>query len=185
MRRIGGFFLLKLGLTIDDEVVPHALLLSVHFTGIACVEKNEIGAQIEGYARPLWGLAPLLAGGYSYEHTSKFVEGLRNGTDQNHPEYWGLARDLDQRMVEMCPMGFTLAIAGKEFWEPLAQQDKDNIAAWLGYVNDREVRSERTSKASTDFSRCQTPIGYGFAFLQIWVLREMEPNIRSNVSKQT
>ena len=26
--------------------------------------------------------------------------------------------DLDQRMVETCPIGFTLAIAGKDLWDP-------------------------------------------------------------------
>ena len=117
-------------------LTPGCTCVRLGYTG---TRYDEIGAQIEGYARPLWGLAPLLAGGYSYEHTSKFVEGLRNGTNPSHPEYWGLARDLDQRMVEMCPIGFTLAIAGKEFWDPLSEEEKGNVAAWLGYINDKEM----------------------------------------------
>jgi hypothetical protein len=100
---------------------------------------DEIGAQIEGFARPLWGLAPLLAGGRSWEHADTFLEGLRNGTNPKHPEYWGLARDLDQRMVEMCPIGFALAIAGQAFWDPLSEEEKGNVASWLGYINDKEV----------------------------------------------
>lgn len=47
--------------------------------------------------------------------------------------------DLDQRMVESCPIGFTLAIAGKDFWEPLTEQQKNNVAAWIGSMNDKEM----------------------------------------------
>ena len=107
--------------------------------GSTATRYDETGAQIEGYARPLWGLAALLAGGANYDGTELFVEGLRNGTNPKHPEYWGLARDSDQRMVEMCPIGYTLAIAGNKFWEPLTQEEKDNVAAWLGSINDKEM----------------------------------------------
>ena len=47
--------------------------------------------------------------------------------------------DLDQRMVESCPIGYTLAIAGKDFWDPLTDKQKDNIANWLGSMNDKEM----------------------------------------------
>ncbi|MCJ1306860.1 hypothetical protein MMC25_000504 [Agyrium rufum] len=107
--------------------------------GNTATRYDEVGAQLEGYSRPLWGLAALIAGGGSFEGTEQFVDGLRNGTNPEHPEYWGLARDLDQRMVEMCPIGFTLAVASAKFWDPLTQQEKDNIAAWLGYINDKEM----------------------------------------------
>ncbi|MCJ1403175.1 hypothetical protein MMC11_006398 [Xylographa trunciseda] len=105
--------------------------------GNTATRYDEIGAQIEGYARPLWGLAALLAGGAEYEGTEDFVEGLRNGTNPDHPEYWGLARDSDQRMVEMCPIGYNLAIAPHKFWDPLTDKEKENVAAWLGYINDK------------------------------------------------
>jgi len=80
--------------------------LKSHFSpGRTCVKLgntatryDEIGAQVEGYARPLWGLAALLAGGQDYEGTDLWVEGLRNGTNPEHPEFWGWMRDLDQRM---------------------------------------------------------------------------------------
>ena len=107
--------------------------------GNTATRYDEIGAQIEGYARPLWGLAALLAGGGDYKGTDQFVDGLRNGTNPEHPEYWGLARDLDQRMVEMCPIGFTLTVASRKFWDPLTEKEKGNVQAWLGYINDKEV----------------------------------------------
>lgn len=47
--------------------------------------------------------------------------------------------DLDQRMVESCPIGYTLAIASKEFWEPLNEKQRKNVANWLGSMNDKEM----------------------------------------------
>ena len=47
--------------------------------------------------------------------------------------------DLDQRMVESCPIGYTLAVAGKDFWDPLSERQKDNVAKWIGSMNDKEM----------------------------------------------
>lgn len=104
---------------------------------------DETAAQIEGYARPLWGLAALLAGDSKYEKTHLFVKGLVAGTDPDGPEFWGNMEDLDQRMVESCPIGFTLAVAGKDFWDPLGEREKANVAAWIGSMNDKEMVSGR------------------------------------------
>jgi hypothetical protein len=84
-------------------------------------------------------LAPLLAGGSSYESLHLFVKGLASGTDPTGPEFWGNMEDLDQRMVESCPIGYTLAIAGKQFWEPLTDTQKDNVAKWIGSMNGKEM----------------------------------------------
>ncbi|KAF3199284.1 hypothetical protein TWF106_003968 [Orbilia oligospora] len=102
---------------------------------------DETAAQVEGYARPLWALAALLAGGYKWEGTEKFVEGLGNGTDPEHEEYWGAALDTDQRMVEMCPIGFTLAVAGDHFWDGLNERQKANIAKYFD-ITEKEVYAE-------------------------------------------
>ena len=107
--------------------------------GATATRYDETGAQIEGYARPLWGLAALLAGGYDYPDADLWLAGLRNGTNPKHPEFWGLARDLDQRMVEMCPIGYTLAVAPHKFWDPLSEEERGNVEAWLGYINDKEM----------------------------------------------
>lgn len=100
---------------------------------------DETAAQVEGFARPLWGLAPLLAGGSKYKNTSLFVKGLASGTDPDGPEFWGNMEDLDQRMVESCPIGYSLAIAGADFWGPLNKKQKENVAAWIGSMNDKEM----------------------------------------------
>ena len=61
------------------------------------------------------------------------------GTDPESPEFWGNMEDLDQRMVESCPIGYTLAIASKDFWDPLTYKQKENVANWLGSMNDKEM----------------------------------------------
>jgi len=64
---------------------------------------------------------------------------MASGTDPSSPEFWGNMEDLDQRMVESCPIGFTLAIAGRDFWDPLTEGQKKNVATWIGSMNDKEM----------------------------------------------
>ncbi|RMY97647.1 hypothetical protein D0864_04691 [Hortaea werneckii] len=115
---------------------PECAMVRIGGTG---TRFDETAAQIEGYARPLWGLAPLLAGNSQYAKTHLFVKGMVSGMDPSSAEFWGHMEDLDQRMVESCPIGFTLAIAGKDFWQPLTDQQKKNVEAWIGSMNDKEM----------------------------------------------
>lgn len=65
---------------------------------------DPVAAELEGYARALWGLGPLLAS--EPEHPrfrtrkAAWVKGLVNGTNPAHEEYWGDCGDRDQRLVE-------------------------------------------------------------------------------------
>src|SRR5262249_20599376 len=43
-----------------------------------------------------------------YKGTGRFVKGFVNGTDPKSPEFWGYMENIDQRMVEACPIGYTL-----------------------------------------------------------------------------
>jgi hypothetical protein len=115
---------------------PQNALIKVGSTG---TRFDETAAQVEGFARPLWGLAPLLAGGSEYAHSKEWVNGLINGTDPESDEFWGYMEDTDQRMVEACPIGFTLAVASKDFWEPLTEKQRANVEAWVGSMNDKEM----------------------------------------------
>lgn len=105
--------------------------------GATATHYDEGGAQLEGFTRPLWGLAALLSGGGDFASVSYWVTGLANGTDPAHSEYWGDVDDLDQRIVEMAPLGFALAVAPGSFWEPLSTTQKRNVEVWLGSVNSK------------------------------------------------
>ena len=50
-------------------------------------------AELEGYARPLWGIVPLVAGGGTFDHWDRWVAGLAHGTDPESAEYWGPCAD--------------------------------------------------------------------------------------------
>jgi hypothetical protein len=41
--------------------------------------------------------------------------------------------------VEMCPIGFTLAVAPHVFWDPLTHKQRNNVTRWLNSINEREM----------------------------------------------
>jgi len=65
---------------------------------------DPVAAELEGYARALWGLGPLLASEPEHPRFRSmkwaWVKGLANGTNPNHEEYWGDCGNRDQRLVE-------------------------------------------------------------------------------------
>jgi len=88
-------------------------------------------AHLEGLSRPFWGLAPLLAGGGRFDGIEMFVQGVENGANPDHSEYWGPVTHRDQRMVESAALGYALALAPETFWDGLTAQGRDNLALWL------------------------------------------------------
>ncbi|WP_166240251.1 DUF2264 domain-containing protein [Paenibacillus turpanensis] len=67
------------------------------------------------------------------------LEGIRNGTNPEHPEYWGPAADYDQKLVEMAAMGFALALAPERIWQPLRSQERERLYSWLEQINHRKL----------------------------------------------
>ena len=76
-------------------------------------------AEMEGFSRVLWGIVPLVAGGGEDEHWLWCLEGIRNGTNPEHVEYWGEVADYDQRLVEMAAFGYGLSLIPERIWGPL------------------------------------------------------------------
>ena len=74
---------------------------------------------MESFTRPLWGLAPLAAGGGAFEGLDLVLSGLDHGTNPDHPDYWGDVGRHDQRMVEMAGLSQALLLAPETFWTPL------------------------------------------------------------------
>ncbi len=65
------------------------------------------------------GIVPLLAGGKSSEVWDLCLQGIKNGTNPAHEEYWGEITDFDQRAVEMAAYGYALALMPNKVWGPL------------------------------------------------------------------
>ncbi|MFA9458682.1 DUF2264 domain-containing protein [Halalkalibacter sp. AB-rgal2] len=92
-------------------------------------------AFMEGFSRPLWGIAPLVAGGGEYEHWDSILQGVKNGTNPDHEEFWGCLTDYDQKIVEMAAYGLTLAIAPEKLYDPLNKEEKRNLVNWLSQIH--------------------------------------------------
>src|SRR5262245_18700532 len=89
-------------------------------------------AELEGYARPLWGIVPLVAGGGTFQRWDHWVSGLAHGTDPEHDEYWGsCGAEVDQPMVAMAAIGYALAFTPEHLWVPLTGAQRDQVITWL------------------------------------------------------
>ena len=118
---------------------------------------------LEAFARPLWALSSLLAGGGEYDGAERWIRGLASGTDPKSQEYWGGAKAKDQRMVEMSPLSFAICMAPEVFYEvsPDMKQQAD--------TRTKPTRPSRTLLLSFRLvlaSLCRTPTGYGSESLQ-------------------
>lgn len=105
-----------------DPLLPHASPLGAQIDLSSTATHYDLRAVgLEGFARPLWGLASLLAGSErgsaAYASAERWVTGLAAGTDPEGPEYWGGAQAKDQRMVEMSPLSFAIAMCPDVFYE--------------------------------------------------------------------
>ncbi|WP_339106152.1 DUF2264 domain-containing protein [Haloterrigena salinisoli] len=97
-----------------------------------------VAAELEGFARPLWGLVPLSVHGTS-EQWDLVRRGLVNGTDPSHDEYWGEADDYAQKHVEMAAIGLGLALTPERIWDPLSEPERERLVRWLNQINDAEL----------------------------------------------
>jgi hypothetical protein len=107
--------------------------------GVNTAHHDDAAAELESYARPLWGLAPLAAGGGHFAHWDEWAQGLAAGTDPAHPGYWGAIGDLDQRQVETAALGFALALVPELLWDPLEGRQRDRVGAWLASSLERRT----------------------------------------------
>jgi hypothetical protein len=94
---------------------------------------------LEAFARPLWGLAALSAGGGAVDWAA-IRSGLVHGVDPQHADYWGKASDLDQRLVELAAIGFALALVPDQVWTPLTSDDQVKLANYLQAARRRAYR---------------------------------------------
>lgn len=101
---------------------------------------ENLSADVEAFARPLWGLVPFWAGGGENETFEKlYITGITSGADKKNDGYWGDCHDKDQRFVEMAAFAYGLIFAPEKVWEPLKSTAKKNFEKWLYSINDKEV----------------------------------------------
>ena len=97
-------------------------------------------AWLEGFLRPVFGLAPLSAGSVSDPEIDNLWDicrqGIISGTDPASPEYWGPLNGREQKVVEMTTLGLALSIVPDKIWEPLSNKEKKNLEQWLLLIND-------------------------------------------------
>ena len=98
-------------------------------------------AEMEGFARVLWAIVPMLAGhcGSVKPLWDKWRQGIIHGTDPEHPEYWGEVGDYDQRLVEMAVFGMGLMIAPDDFYFGLPEYARGNLYRWLDQINRHDM----------------------------------------------
>ena len=89
---------------------------------------------LEGVARPLWGIIPLVFGGGEFAHWNLIRSAIIAGTDPENPQFWGNTSDIDQRSVEMAALGLLLALLPEYGWDPLTQKQQDNFARFLAGI---------------------------------------------------
>ncbi len=94
-------------------------------------------AGMEGWSRVLWAIVPMLCGRCPEvePYWALWREGLINGTNPEHAEYWGEMTGCDQRMVEMAVMGMALCLIPERFYFDLTEAQQENLYQWLNQIN--------------------------------------------------
>ncbi len=121
-------------------------LLPLLSPGCARIHAGETGAvyppsiaEMEAFARPLWSIIPMLAGGSTavLSFWELWKQGIIAGVDPNHPEYWGEVQDYDQRLVEMAVFGMGMAMIPRTFFFGLPETVREHLYQWLNQINHR------------------------------------------------
>lgn len=119
--------------------------------GVTMAHYDINAAWMEAFSRPLWALVPYWAGGGaeqgeavgSEKENLSFAEiyrkGLTAGTDAQNPEYWGECGSFDQRFVEMAAISYGIMFAPEVVWEPLSEQEKENLCNYLNKINEHPL----------------------------------------------
>lgn len=120
-------------------------------------------AEMEAFARPLWAIVPMLAGSCASVDPiwQAWREGIINGVDPDHPEYWGKTGDWDQRMVEMAALATGMLLAPEKFFFGLPEKTQAQLHAWLDRINGRRMPQNNwlffRVLVNTAFKVCRLP----------------------------
>jgi hypothetical protein len=127
---------------VRDLAAPatRAAALGPSRTPVTMSNHDPLANWFELVARPLWGLAPLAAGGAAAPAAwAELRAALTAAVDPGHRWYVGKPGAVDQKLVEAAAIGYALAIAPEQLWEPLTGGQRDHLASWLADAYHCEV----------------------------------------------
>ncbi len=108
--------------------------------GVTMTHYDIHAAWMEAFSRPLWALVPYWAGGGKEGGFDEiYRKGLCAGTDEQNPEYWGECGTFDQRFVEMAAISYGIMFAPEVVWNPLSEQEKENLCKYLNKINEHPL----------------------------------------------
>lgn len=131
----------ELMLTILEPLLPYYTEKKAGIElGVTATTYPRRTIRLEAFSRPLWGLVPFWAGGGKNTGFEEiYRKGLAEGADPMGKEYWGKCHPFDQRFVEMAAIAYGLILTPEKLWDPLSEEEKDNLALWLCEINHYEL----------------------------------------------
>lgn len=114
----------------------HKSRICINSTGVVYDEKT-VG--MECFARTIWGIAPLSVYNKQNKYIDIIIEGIKNGTNPMHKEYWGNPTHYDQKFVEMTPIALALCIVPDQILGNMNDYEKCNLEKWLNSINEKEI----------------------------------------------
>jgi hypothetical protein len=119
-----------------------------YYKGDPMVQGPEM-ASLEGFSRisPMFaawiygkhGTQYNLENGDSIDLVNLLKTGVINGTNPEHPEYWGVIHDYQQSIVEAADVALVLWLTKEYVWATLDEKQKSNISKWLLQVNGKKI----------------------------------------------
>jgi hypothetical protein len=125
--------LLKMVRPLKPFYSPGGARLSI---GAFSAHYGRNSAEMEGFSRLLWGLAPFWRHSEDKEFLPIFQSGLISGTSPQSSEYWGKVFDYDQKIVEMAAIAAAIGMAPEKLWDVYSSSEKAAIHTWMAQIND-------------------------------------------------
>ena len=131
--------------------------------GVHSSYQSEKIQRTEAFIRPLWGLAPLWNSRECGDFDKIYLEGIINGTDPEHPEYWGTLANGGQVLCESPAVALSLVHAPHKLWEPLTDRQKKNVVNWLSSGNEAKHPNNNWNFFSVLVNVCLKKLGQPYS----------------------
>ncbi|MFW6208357.1 MAG: DUF2264 domain-containing protein [Spirochaetota bacterium] len=101
---------------------------------------GRLADELEGFTRSFIMAGPWLSQrsepdfelqGRRYDVADFYRKGILNGTNPQHPEYWGDIVDYAQHLVEMASLAWSLYLARTHIWDRFSDAQKQQVADYL------------------------------------------------------